>query len=1035
MAIKCPKCDSDNPDTLKFCGECGTQLLPTEEISAPTETLEAGKEELTTGSTFAGRYQIIEELGKGGMGKVYRAVDKKLKEEMALKLIKPEIASDKKTIGRFSNELKLARKISHRNVGRMYELMEEAGIHFITMEYVPGEDLKSFIRRAGPLSAGKTIFIAKQVCEGLTEAHRLGVVHRDLKPQNVMIDKEGNARIMDFGIARSIMGKGITGAGVMIGTPEYMSPEQAEVKEVDQRSDIYSLGVILYEMVTGRVPFEGETPLGIAMKHKSEVPKNPKELNAQIPNELSHVILRCLEKDKDKRYKSAGEVRSELINIEKGIPATEIEMPKRKPLTSREITVTFGLKKLFIPALVVIALVIAGVIIWQVLPKKEAIPTVPSDKPSLAIMYFKNNTGDEKYDHWRSALSDLLISDLAQSKYLRVMGGDKLFNILRQLDLLEADSYSSGDLEKIASRGGVNHILLGNLTKAGDNFRINTTLQEANTGELIGSESVDGIGEASLISMVDELTTRIKRNFKLSTTQIESDIDKHIGEVTTSSPEAYKYYHEGIKNDLKGNYPKVIEYMEKALAVDPKFASAYHVMSWAYGNQGYFAEEKRFLKKALELSERLSDREKYSIQGGYYLHLSEKTYDKAFEAYEKLLELYPDDLTGNNDMGILYRRIGEWDKSIEKYKTCLELGGEDVVFYSSLAANYRSKGLFDKAQQVLEQYLNNVSDSAVIRNNLAYNYLSQGKYDLALAEVDKALFINHNDGRFIRGKGEIYFLKGDLKKAEEEYLKLLEREEPVDYIRGLNGIAFLYLMQGRFEEAKKKAKAGIEHAERFDQNVWIRSWRGFLSYVNLRLDHPDQALQELNKALSSAVQDEDIVDQVDILFQIGLTYIEMKSIAEAESTAARLKKTIEQGMNKRRMSNYHYLMGRIELEKKNYSRAIEYFNLGLPLLSATSSLHMLIADSTGWTYFKAGDFEKAREAYEKMTTLIAGRFECGDLYVKSFYRLGKSYEQKGWKGKAIEHYEKFLDLWKDADPGIEEVEDAKKRLSGLKTLP
>ncbi len=212
--------------------------------------------------------------------------------------------------------------------------MEEKGTHFITMEYVPGQDLRGLIRQTGQLTVGTAISIAKQVCEGLTEAHRLGVIHRDLKPQNVMIDKEGNARIMDFGIARSVSGKGITGAGVMVGTPEYMSPEQVESKETDQRSDIYSLGVILYEMVTGRVPFEGDTPLSVAVKHKTETPPDPKDINTQIPDDLSHLILRCQEKDKEKRYQSAGEVHQvprgavedaqnpgEAVHKIKGLPA------------------------------------------------------------------------------------------------------------------------------------------------------------------------------------------------------------------------------------------------------------------------------------------------------------------------------------------------------------------------------------------------------------------------------------------------------------------------------------------------------------------------------------------------------------------------------------------------------------------------------------------------------------------------------------------------------------------------------------------
>jgi serine/threonine-protein kinase len=252
MTTQCPKCKAENPDESKFCNECGLQMDSIDKMPAPpTKTLEVPQEELTTGSTFADRYQIVEELGRGGMGKVYKAQDTEIKEKIALKLIKSEISSDKKTIERFQNELKLARKISHRNVCRMHHLEKSEGNYFITMEYVDGENLKGMIRMMGQLSSGKAISIAKQVCEGLSEAHRIGVVHRDLKPSNIMIDKDGNAKIMDFGIARSLTGKEITGVGVMIGTPEYMSPEQVESKEIDQRSDIYSLGVILYEMVTG----------------------------------------------------------------------------------------------------------------------------------------------------------------------------------------------------------------------------------------------------------------------------------------------------------------------------------------------------------------------------------------------------------------------------------------------------------------------------------------------------------------------------------------------------------------------------------------------------------------------------------------------------------------------------------------------------------------------------------------------------------------------------------------------------------------
>jgi predicted ATPase len=283
--------------------------------------METSRAELSRGTLFAGRYEILEELGTGGMGSVYKAVDKKLNEDVAIKLLKKEIASDRRIIERFANELKLARRIVHKNIGRMYELMEHEGTSFITMEFVPGENLNSFIKRIGRLPEEKAVAIAKQVSEGLKEAHHLGVVHRDLKPQNIMIDTEGNARIMDFGIARSTKARGQTEAGMIIGTPDYMSPEQAEGKGADARSDIYSLGVVLYEMLTGRTLFTGDSSMSIAVKHITQAPLDPREVNSQISGEMNRLILKCLEKDREKRYQDIEGLLLALDDIEKSFGA------------------------------------------------------------------------------------------------------------------------------------------------------------------------------------------------------------------------------------------------------------------------------------------------------------------------------------------------------------------------------------------------------------------------------------------------------------------------------------------------------------------------------------------------------------------------------------------------------------------------------------------------------------------------------------------------------------------------------------------
>ncbi|HMA53048.1 MAG TPA: serine/threonine-protein kinase, partial [Acidobacteriota bacterium] len=368
--MKCPRCLNDNPEGTRFCGRCGRELPGSgETLPTGTATFQTPTKSLDRGTTFARRFEIIEEIGQGGMGTVYKAYDCKIREVVALKLLKPEIASDPEVIERFRNEIKLARQVAHRHVCRMYDLGEEYLSIYISMEYVPGEDLKSFIRRSGHLNEAKAVGLGKQIAEGLAEAHRLGVVHRDLKPQNVMIDKDGNAKIMDFGIARSLHTRGVTGTGVIIGTPEYMAPEQAEGRDIDRRVDLYALGAILFEMVTGRVPFEGTTPLSIVLKHRSEPPADPQTINAQISAGLSRIILKCLAKSRDDRYQSAAAVLEDLTAVEQGLPMTRQTTAKAKPatgrtkpLTDREITVKFRLRRILVPTLIVGALVIVGLV-------------------------------------------------------------------------------------------------------------------------------------------------------------------------------------------------------------------------------------------------------------------------------------------------------------------------------------------------------------------------------------------------------------------------------------------------------------------------------------------------------------------------------------------------------------------------------------------------------------------------------------------------------------------------------------------------
>jgi len=1032
--MKCTQCQTNNPENAHFCGNCGTQLKKSEEATKPLPT---PLRELRRGAMFAQRYEIIEELGRGGMGRLYRVLDTKIDQEVALKILRPEISRDQKTIDRFSNELRLARQVAHKNVCRMYHLGEDEGTHFIIMEYIPGQDLQSMIKMTKQLSMETAVSIAKQISEGLAEAHRLGVIHRDLKPGNVMIDKEGNAQILDFGIALSLESRGLTESGQLIGTPEYMSPEQAQDTGVDQRSDIYSLGVILYEMVTGKVPFTGDTPISITIKHIEEMPKDPKTLAPQTPDVLNQLIMKCLLKNKEYRYKSAGELNRELTEVEGSIKDTK-KIPKvRRPVAFKEFTQPFGLPTYFFPFLVLILAAALVLVIWKPWSGRQEVP-VPTDKPSLAILYFKNNTGDATLDHWRTALSDLLITDLSQSQHLLVLSGENMFDILEQLNQLETQTYSSDLIRDLARRGGVENALVGNYTKAGNMFRINVTLQDANSGELIGSESVQGTGERSFYSMVDELTRRIKENFQLPDEVIAADIDEQIGQITTASPEALRHFTEGSEYIRQADYGRALESLEAAIEIDPEFAMAYEGMATVYNNLGYTSEAREYFQRAFEFSDRVSERELYQIQGEYY-RSTDETFDKAIEAYEKSLVLYPEDGDANNRLGLIYKSIEEWDKAIERYEVCIENRYDRFFYYVNAAETFMAKGMYERAGHMLELYLDEFDDVAWIHGSYAVNYLCQRQYEFAHIEADRALALDPTHFHAIWIKGDIYHTQEDFFHAEAEYLKLPREAEEVARLYGWDCLGDLYVSQGRWDDAVAQITQALQLAESVEERPWQAWLSARLAYMYMRLGNYQEALNVCNNALKIDMGGVRVDLQRRVLYYKGLVEVAMNSLDDAQKTAAALRQSIEGGLNQKEIRYFYHLAGMIELTTDRFPQAIENFNQAISLLPHQYYRHPWIVgndramflDSLALAYFRSGNLDEASEEYGKIHTLTLARLDYGDIYAKSYYRLAKIFEQKGWDQLAKQNYQRVLSLWQNADPGIPELEDARTRLTTL----
>ncbi len=818
--MKCPKCQTVNPDNSRFCNHCATPLPPSEDISAiHTKTLQVPVVEVSRGTIFAKRYEFIEELGKGGMGSVHKVFDNKIKEEVALKLLNPDIASDERTIARFSNELKFARKIIHKNVCRMFDLNEEEGMHYITMEYVPGEDLKSMLRMTKQLSVGTAIRVVKQVCEGLVEAHKHGVVHRDLKPGNIMIDREGKVRIMDFGIARSAESEGITREGRMVGTPEYMSPEQVDGVEADHRSDIYSLGAVLFETLTGRQPYEGESSLSIALKHKTDPTPDPKELNDLIPEKLTRVIMKCMEKNREQRYQSAEELLSDLTAIEKGLTSAEWEIPKRKPKTRRPKTQRpktkkiksrkIDLAKMKTPlvyggvALSLIVLIVVGIYL---------ILGAGGEIDSIAVLPFENIHADPNTEYLSDGITERIISKLAQLPQLKkVIARSSVFQYKGQ----------QIDPQEVGQELGVDAVLVSQMSRRGDELTISVELMRVSDNSRIwGQQYTRNISE--IFSVQDEITNSITDNLQLSLTGEEME---RMTRRYTDNSEAFVAYSKGRyfwNKRTEEDLWMAIDYFEQALRVDPNYALAHTGLSHAYlllPEYGTYPPKEAYPKvrenalRALEIDDMLAEAyvSMAQVKWRYDFDL-----DGALREYQRAIELDPNYAMAHHWYAYDLMCLGRHEESIREIRKAHELDPLSLVINKNLGQVLYRARRYGEATVALNRTLEMNPDFSYTHFHLGSIYLQKQRYDDALTEFQTERDLARGWRTPVEAWiGITYAEMGDRVRAQEILDELLRRSEEM-YISSTL-VAILYFSLGDNDQ-------GFRMLDKAHQNYdsWLR---------------------------------------------------------------------------------------------------------------------------------------------------------------------------------------------------------------------
>lgn len=936
-----------------------------------------------------------------------------------MKFLPSALQADPEAKERLLREARAASKLNHKNILTIYAVEHAEDRDFIVMEYVEGRSLKDVLDAHEGMPLDQVLKIGLQICDGLATAAENNVVHRDIKPANIILTPKGQVKITDFGLATWRGASRLTKDGSTVGTAGYMSPEQVQGGKVDHRSDLFSAGVVLYELITGRSPFKGDHDAAISYAIVNESPEPLARFKSGLPSGLQEVVARALEKDPSMRYQSAADMLSDLKRTRRDsggsrpsivVPAVK-PSPKFRPYLKYLVTTT---------AVLVIALIVLVLkpFKFEIASEQKA----AANENSLAVMYFDNLVDADDKDKTAQMVTSLLITGLSESQYLQVVSRQRLYDILSQLGKEDARKIDQSTASKVADKAGVKWVVTGDILQTQPRIVLTAEVSDVTTGKIAATQRVQGEVGEDLFAVVDKLSSSIRSHLSLPE-QAKSESARPVADVTTHSPEAYRYYLEGLDLNRKFYATEARQSFLKALSHDSSFAMAYYELASLNVMNGPDKETKLWVDRARQYAEKASWKEQQYIKA---LALDrEGTPTAAIEELKRIVARYPSEKDAYSRMGEIYGRMDQPEQAIAQWEKVIAIDPMGKLTYNSLAYMYDRIGKFEKSIWAINQYIALAPTEANPYDSRADLYAFNGKVDEAIESYRKALQFKPDFPSNAK-LGMMYVFTGDYTRADSVFQTMARSTDRDIRSEGRFLASIIPWYRGQFNRALDVLNEGIgaDRLEQYDGFWNIVKHEAVVGVLQAQGSFKEAlAALELQQPISQKMFPDDIVNnrgwQVDLL-------VKNNELGRARDVVDELRRDIEK-KDSSLMRVYWYSAATIAFAEGRFNDAINDLGRVPESFHDFSNSHLL-----GSACLQQGVLAKAVSTFEAALTRYDDT-RSQNLYksVMSHYLLGIAYEQSGWKDKAAQQYRTFLDIWKDADPGIKEIDDARARLAKL----